>query len=245
MDLQTGNELLRKKRQQTQHPKQPKRISVERSQEALGSDAAYILARINGEPLPEDHPRHTIEWGPPPFKRFNSDRHPALQKAVLTIKKWLREDYQDGGALLISGRTGSGKTHICLDLKRYVPFAVYVNEIDLVHRIQGSYKGKGQSEDELLDRLHQARFLILDDLGAYGTENLAWIQNIYYRLLNGRKETGNATVVATNLAVGNENFSPLRARVGDRVFSRLLGTVGDPEYYVNLFEVGDYRMRGW
>lgn len=186
---------------------------------------------------------------------FNSDRHPILQKAVKTIARWYNERISDGGAIILSGNCGSGKTHLAGAIAELYGYgAMYLNEVDMVASIQAGYGGPGgRSLESITSYCRRSKLLIYDDLGAYETDNLKWMQNIYMSLFNGRQEAGLATMVTTNLpllqkiieAGKNTVYSPLENRLGARVYSRLIGAVGSMEYCVNLFGVPDYRQRGW
>lgn len=181
------------------------------------------------------------------WRAFDSDRNPILKRAIKTIGKWYDTRLDLGGALILAGNCGCGKTHLAqaiCDLFGYGAF--YLNEVELVERLQAGYgrSGGGQSLDSVAGYVRRARLLIYDDLGAYETDNDKWMQNIYMTLLNGRKEEGKATLITTNLELLVSNGdSPLEARLGKRVFSRLMGQVEEMKYYVSLFDVPDYRLR--
>ena len=191
--------------------------------------------------------KHVIEVGPQPFTSFNSDRHPVLVQAIKTIKLWFNERREAGGAVMLVGNTGCGKTHIVTDIKNYVGYGcVMYNENKLIKDIQGTYGQRGgKTEQQIINQCNRADLLIFDDLGTYQTDNLEWVQNIYYELFNDRLENKKPVMLTTNLAMGNNGVSPLCERLGQRVFSRLLGALDDPKYCINLFGVPDYRMRKW
>lgn len=191
------------------------------------------------------------------WESFNSDRHPALQKAVKVIKRWYKERIEQGGAIILAGNCGSGKSHLANAIYEIYGFgAVMWNEIELVKAIQSGYGGGGRSEESIYTHCRRAKLLVYDDLGAYTTQNLEWMQGIYYSLFNARQEAGLATFITTNIPLAQsetkynaENkpvvltWSPLEERLGLRCYSRVMGAVDDLQYYVDLFDVPDYRQR--
>lgn len=177
------------------------------------------------------------------WESFNSDRHPALVRAVKVIKTWYNERLGPGGALVLAGGTGCGKTHLARAIHQLYGFrSLYWEECALFEAIKASYNGYSRlSEAEIFGRIRKADLLVYDDLGAYETDNLAWIQNIYRVIFHDRiDQAGKATLFTTNLKA-----SAIADRIGGRNFDRLLGALDTPEFYVNLFEVPSYRSRNF
>jgi DNA replication protein DnaC len=186
---------------------------------------------------------------------FNDEYHPALPAAIKTIKRWYNERLPQGGAIMLAGGYGCGKTHLAEAIHELYGFrSLFWNETEFFKTIQRTYnKGTRQTEGEILDRLVRADLLVYDDLGDYKARDdnsLAWIQNIYRYIFNSRCDRDRAVFFTTNLAMtardGNDDaWSPLEERIGPRNFSRLLGALDKAEYYVDLFAVSDYRMRNF
>lgn len=218
--------------------------------------AEYFTALANGEQVTQTE---VVEFGRDIWDSFNADRHPKLVKAQKTITKWYNERLPVGGGLILAGGYGCGKTHLALAIKQlYGMAAVFWEELDLCKTIQSSYAGgdRRNSEESIFSQCRRAKLLILDDLGAYETENMAWIQNIYRQLFNKRLEENKATLITTNLSVEGEkvkkgnkiigvNASEFELRVGGKNFSRIAGQVDTSEYCVDLFGVPDYRLRNF
>lgn len=177
------------------------------------------------------------------WETFNSDRHPALARAVKVVKTWYNERIDQGGALVLAGGTGCGKTHLARAIHQLYGFrSLYWEECSLFESIKAAYNGYSrQSEAEIFGRIRKAELLIYDDLGAYETDNLPWIQNIYRVIFHDRlDQAGRATLFTTNL-----KSKAIADRIGGRNFDRLLGALDTPEYYVNLFGVPSYRARNF
>lgn len=174
---------------------------------------------------------------------FDWQAHPALTAAKRVIVEWSRSEAETGGGLILAGNCGCGKSHIARAIAdARGPLARFVNEIDLAKRVQATYNGDGTEKAVLLPN-QQTGLLIYDDLGTY-TGNVEWMRKIWYSLFNGRHEAGKATIITTNIPLEDHaGGSPLEELLGARLFSRLMGQVGKLRYYIDLFEVPDYRVK--
>lgn len=203
-------------------------------------------------------PKEIITGKADKWRAFDSDRNKILKRAIKTIGYWYDNRLDQGGALILAGNCGCGKTHLATAI--YDLFgrgAFYLNEVEMVERLQAGFGGKGgQSLESIAGYAGRAKLLIYDDLGAYETDNDKWMQNNYMALFNARKEEGKATLITTNLKLLVETgektadgqpvmWSPLEARLGKRVYSRLMGQVEEMRFYISLFDVPDYRLRNF
>jgi len=242
-ELLKANEALHRRRKAEGVGNGPQSISrpASRLVETEGQtvvDYFEALAGGNGQ-----NPAHVIDGSRAMWDSFNSDRHPKLQEAVRIIKKWYNQRLDVGGALIIAGGYGCGKSHLAKAVADLYGWqAVFYEETKLFKAIQQGYGGHGDSEHTIFMKARRAPLLIYDDLGSYETDNDAWIQNIYRQLFDRRFEEGKGFLITTNLALKGTP-SEFEERVGGRNFTRILGAVEHPEYYVNLFGVPDYRLR--
>lgn len=205
----------------------------------------YFAALKRGEKVTDSQ---TVEMSRAKWDSFNADRHPDLAKATATIRKWYKERITCGGGLILAGGYGCGKTHLARAIYELYGFrALFWEELGLIKSIQSGYSGRGQSEDSLFAQARRAELLIYDDLGSYETDNLAFVQNIYRGLFDGRLETNKATLVTTNLraTTDSDEVSEFERRVGGKNFSRLVGQLEVSEFYIDLFDVPDYRLRNF
>lgn len=251
-ELIAANEALlsRRKRETTTQPK-----PIEAPLQALANRDGMTLEdyynALNDGTFESDN-RQPVDTSRARWDSFDSDRHPALKKGCKTIKRWYNDRLDLGGAIILAGNCGCGKTHLAqaiYDLYGYG--AIYLNEVEMVKKIQASYSGGGgQTLESVTNYTNRARLIIYDDLGAYETDNDKWMQNIYMTLFSGRYEQGKATFITTNLRnvdtdAEGQVFSPLTNRLGQRVYSRLMGAVGEMKYFIDLFSVPDYRLRNF
>jgi len=149
---------------------------------------------------------------------------------------------QIGGGIILAGGYGCGKTHLAKAIKQMRgPNVVMWSEIDLVSALQDTYNGNGSSHS-IIKSILRAELFIFDDLGAYKTQNEEFIQRVYLDLFDARCDAKRPLLITTNL---DEKAGELADRVGGRVYSRIMGALGGDDYYLDLFDVPDYRLRGF
>jgi hypothetical protein len=184
--------------------------------------------------------------GPADYLGFDLSVHPGLPAIVEQLIAWSACCTRDGDTLsrclVLAGAPGCGKTHLArllVDHFRDPGAAIkFVNEPVFLAQLRGLY-GRKESDEAIFRDLRQARLLIYDDLGG-GNGKESWTDDCYYRLFEGLVEEGRAALITTNLGLAE-----FAVRVGRRAFSRLREAMGSPEMFVSMFDVPDYRARGW
>lgn len=140
-----------------------------------------------------------------------------------------------GKGLLLSGREGTGKTHLAVALLKEVISKGYkglywnVPELflELRRRMDSSSE---ESEAELFDTARRADVLVLDDLGAERTSE--YVLDRLYVLINRRYEDDAATIITTN-----KSLPELKQQLTPRIASRIAEMCVLVE-----FPEGDYRL---
>ncbi|MEU6872417.1 ATP-binding protein [Streptomyces sp. NPDC046751] len=184
---------------------------------------------------PEYHRRRRAEWNlarweaatPPRYRRADAT-HPAVQQWADAVAA----DPTEAGSLLLTGTTGTGKTHQAYGALRRIAAAGSTHPYEIraltaadmygLLRPNGSPRG---TEGELA-RLTRIPLLVLDDLGsAKATE---WTEEITYRLINERYNACRPTLYTSNLPAdsrdrdtGIRHGPDLITTLGDRIASRL------------------------
>ena len=162
---------------------------------------------------------------------------PALRIAVTQVLHWFENGRESGSALLLTGNTGVGKTHL---LKRIAEAAAPTAMLAAEGKFFADIRGRERfgDEDDVVARYASFPLLLLDDVGSARAKNKEWVWGVYQDLFDRR--IGVATVVATNLR--GQTFIDY---IGRRAWSRLSGSLGGPDGVVKLWDVPDYRQRGW
>lgn len=142
---------------------------------------------------------------------------PTLTRWVDKLIELDRAQDTTGPSLLITGPTGTGKTHAMFaTLRRYTEGngrrdIRAVTAADLFARLRPQ---PGQNSEEMFAGYANAPLLAIDDLGA--AKSSEWTDEINYRLFNHRYNAALPTIVTTNLPPRD-----LGAAIGERVASRL------------------------
>lgn len=182
------------------------------------------------------------------FDNYKAETHE--EKDLLEFFKSQARKYWNGmkGNTLVTGSTGIGKSHLSVAMAKFLneqykkngkpKSFLFINMTEIIKQIKagwGDKGGQGVTENQIVKRLTEADFLILDDLGAQNTEVKAksdWEQDLLFDILDKRERT----IINTNLT-SNE----LKIAYNARNFSRMLkGSDG------NVFKAGnieDKRMK--
>lgn len=175
--------------------------------------------------------------------------HDDLRQAKLLVQSWYKSGMSEGYSCLLAGNVGCGKSHIARAiLEAMTPFkAVFIEETDFIKQLQATYGNSGSSEHYIIQNCVEADLLIYDDLGAYQTRNLGWIENIYRMIFEQRLAHRKPVLITTNLSFTNKDggdFGLLQDHIGPRNYDRLLRGILTPNgpYYASLFNVPSYQM---
>lgn len=122
-----------------------------------------------------------------------------------------------GRNLVLLGDVGVGKTHAAFAALRLVNRAYYKPKFYPVTELLDALRPGGERVD--FDRLVQADYLALDDLGADRVTE--WSAERLYTLVNRRWLDGRPIIATSNLSVSNGR-GPLVDAVGERLYSRLV-----------------------
>jgi DNA replication protein DnaC len=142
-----------------------------------------------------------------------------------------------GTSFLLSGKTGTGKTHLACAVANHIMqsgyTAVYVSSLNFISAVKRSWTaGAEVSEDELIESYVQYDLLILDELGK-GTLS-AKEKGMLFRLIDRRSEEERPTIGITKHAE-----KMLEKMIDDDAVSRLKAGGGR----CLVFSWDDYRQR--
>lgn len=127
------------------------------------------------------------------------------------------------GSFVITGATGTGKTHLACAIIRNVMYrkqktvpktAQYITSADAVDQVLGAYKITGDSESAVIKRFVDSYLLVIDEVGlddGRDTQKSA-LSKIIYARYNAMKPV---------LIVSNLNKAMLKEFLGDRLWSRI------------------------
>lgn len=126
-------------------------------------------------------------------------------------------DPLDARSLLIAGPTGVGKTWQAYGALRAAVCTATAPkwEATTFADFTAALRPGAKDPEGSLATFRSTHLLLVDDLGA--AKNSEWVEEITYRLLNGRYEDVRPSIFTTNLPLPE-----LRAQLGDRLASRLV-----------------------
>lgn len=143
---------------------------------------------------------------------------------------------QPGKGLLMTGREGTGKTHLAVAILREVITkgytGMYWNVPELFLELRRRMEtGSEESEADLFDAARRVDLLVLDDLGAERTSE--YVIDRLYVLINRRYEDDSATIITSN-----RTLAELKQQLSPRIASRIAEMC-----VVMDFPEGDFRLQ--
>jgi DNA replication protein DnaC len=203
---------------------------LERILAAKGIQVADSSADESPEENPGDrgwHRRARAEYALNRWRTATPPRFSDAEATIPAVTEWADRALADtagAGALLLTGLTGTGKTHQAYGALRRIAAGgpdrfelIAVNSADMYGNLRPS-QVMGAAERELR-KLSEVQFLLLDDLGTAKTSE--WTEEVTYRLINHRYNHCLPTVITSNLPARDDNGPDLTDFVGARVASRL------------------------
>lgn len=165
-------------------------------------------------------PQRHMESGFKNYEQNLAGQQYALSQAI-KFASWLQSGKQ--GCLVLSGTTGTGKTHLAVSIAKNVMarvnhreplFARFAYSKDIAEDILGAYKRDGDSERAAIRRYVEPDLLIVDDYGL-DDQRESQVQAVH-KILYARYDDEKSTILTSN-------FLPavLAAKLGDRLWSRL------------------------
>ncbi|OKK02899.1 ATP-binding protein [Streptomyces sp. CB03234] len=175
----------------------------------------------------EWHHRARAEYALSRWRTATPPRFGDAEATVPEVMAWADRALADNaaaGALLLTGLTGTGKTHQAYGALRRIAAGgperfelIAVNSADMYGNLRPSHV-MGAAERELR-KLSEVQYLLLDDLGTAKTSE--WTEEVTYRLINYRYNHCLPTIITSNLPARDDNGPDLTDFVGARVASRL------------------------
>lgn len=150
-----------------------------------------------------------------------------VQQQVKTVFERYAENFaaarRVGRSVMLTGRPGTGKTHLMCALAQRLMFdwlVLYTDCYSMLSAVKGTFRrGAEETEDQVVARYVAPDLLLIDEVGVqYGTDAE---RAILHRILDLRYQQVKPTVVA-----GNVDEAGMAAYLGERAVSRLHEATG-------------------
>ena len=165
---------------------------------------------------------------------YDENARETMQKVFEYCREYAARFGRETKNLLLTGRTGLGKTHLSLAIAAEVINkgygVLYGSALDLLHKAEREHFGREQGTD-VMASLCGADLLILDDLGAEYSS--PFTVSAVYHIINTRLLQKKPMVISTNLTPAE-----WERRYGERVVSRFIS-----EYALLSFAGTDVRQK--
>jgi DNA replication protein DnaC len=153
-------------------------------------------------------------------RNFSCSPYEQMKKILQYCKKYAESFDRHSESLLMSGKTGLGKTHLSLSIANEVIKkgyeVVYVSAPSLVSQLEKEHFTNNREDDNLDETLIDCDLLIIDDLG---TEFATQFSNSeIYNIFNSRLLNHKPVIVNTNLTL-----QELEKQYSQRFVSRIVG----------------------
>lgn len=216
--------------------------------ECISTAMAEKAARDQAEARSQD-PRRQLERAGIPL-RFRTKTldsfgvHCDGQRKALQICRdyanGFDEVLQQGRCMIMSGGTGSGKTHLSTAIANQVirdgRSAMFTSVREIVGAVRGTWrKGSDKSEEDVIAAFGRVDLLIIDEVGVQFDTDAERL--VIFDVINRRYQDVKPTIVISNLPMDAENAPSIRSTLGDRVIDRLRENGGK----LITFSWGSYR----
>ena len=142
-----------------------------------------------------------------------------METVLDNCRRYAEKFTPDSPSLLLSGPTGTGKTHVSLAIARTAAEkgygVIYGPAQVLLHRLEREHFGKAEGNSE--EMMIRCDLLILDDLGTEFTG--PFYISCLYNIINARMLERRPTIISTNCSQDE-----LLDRYGEQITSRIIGT---------------------
>lgn len=169
--------------------------------------------KVGQSGIPERFADRTLET----YQAANEGQQHALMRAS-SFAQNIVQIPRFGGSLLMSGKPGTGKTHLAcgigLEVMQHGKSVLFTTVMRAFRRVRDSWDKKGETESAAIDALVFPDLLILDEVGVQaGSE---WEKALMFDVLNERYEKSKPTIFLSNLPKAE-----IMAYLGERIFDRL------------------------
>lgn len=145
-------------------------------------------------------------------------------KGYIDEVRTAKETIEKGKSLFLSGKCGTGKTHLAVALmvdwlyktkpEQSKEFPQFLPAVEFFVELKNTFDGNG-SEKDVLDKYSLIPLLVIDDIGAEKITD--WSRQSFYTLVDRRYRMMKQTIITSNLSLGD-----ISKLIDDRISSRIV-----------------------
>ena len=160
---------------------------------------------------------------------YYSDKE-AINEVIATVKYYLnnlQEMIDEGiGLYFYSDMKGSGKTRMATSIANELIYehnmnVRFVTGLDIISEIRATWDRDSEmkSEGQLMRYLTSVDVLVIDDFGIEKrTEEMNWIDDKFYQIINSRYTAKQITIYTSNYSIGQLKYNQ---RISNRIMERI------------------------
>lgn len=152
------------------------------------------------------------------YRPVNDQAEAVMRECQRYCESW-PERRKQGSSMILSGRVGTGKTHLACAItqelvRKHMANVRYTSVAQVMRAIRSTYNpAENLNEGEIISRLVNHHLLILDEVGVQiGSDHE---HTMLFEILNGRYLAMRPTILVTNLGA-----KELETAVGERLVDR-------------------------
>lgn len=215
-----------------QERKRQQELEQEMRQREVDHKRRQLRQRISASLVPEKYLTRS-------FENYRAETD-AQQRALEISQRFANHFSQfkrTGAGLIMTGRPGTGKTHLACAIANQLVGAgssvLFITVSKMIRKIRETYRrDSAHTEQQIIDSLRDVDLLIIDEVGIQrGTESE---EHLLFEVLNERNAVFGPTIILSNLTV-----EEIKAYVGERALDRLREGGGK----LVVFDWDSYRGR--
>ena len=155
------------------------------------------------------------------FTNFNTDNNAEEFASCRKYSKDFMERLKDGKGLFITGKVGSGKTHLAAAIIDYIARIlknkkrmrlIFTTAVNLIAEIKYSFDSN--DTEETVKKYEECDLLVIDDLGPERMTD--WTNELFYKIIDSRYSNMRPMIITTNLT-----NKEIKGKLSERVVSRI------------------------
>ncbi len=187
-------------------------------QQLLREEASRRLSSLSAMKLTDFDQMSLSYYSDKVDPRLGISPREQMQDIINYCRNYAQAFTLNASSLLLSGATGTGKTHLSLAIAKRVTEqgynVIYGSIHPLLRKLSDEHFGQAEGDSE--NQLIGCDLLILDDLGM--EFDTPFNRVCLYNIINARVLEGKPTIISTNLS-----HTAIKERYGEQIASRITG----------------------